>query len=126
MNKNSSSPVKSSSSPVKNSSSPVRNSPSPATNSSSPAKNSSNPANGDYGSGRPSGEPPSQSDISELERWRSCVGCGAAAPKTETAYTLISAMHGWRLTRDLEADGKRVARWRCPSCWAKLKKAATR
>ncbi len=88
-------------------------------------KNGSNTANGDYASGHPSAEPRSHSDISEMERWRSCVGCGASAPKTETAYTLISAMHGWRLTREVDAEGKRVAQWRCPSCWAKLK-AATR
>lgn len=43
---------------------------------------------------------------------RRCSDCGATAPGTRTAYTLISAKHGWRLLR--EPDGQMM--WLCPGC----------
>lgn len=43
---------------------------------------------------------------------RKCSDCGATAPGTRTAYTLISAKHGWRLLRD--ADAQMI--WLCPAC----------
>src|SRR5258708_11467505 len=36
---------------------------------------------------------------------RLCVDCGASAPRTRTAHTLISSKHGWRLERIPEPDG---------------------
>jgi hypothetical protein len=46
-----------------------------------------------------------------------CVDCGKKPPATDTNYTLISARHGWRLTRGPDRDGQRVMEWRCPACW---------
>jgi hypothetical protein len=54
-----------------------------------------------------------------------CKDCGAQAPQTNTSYTLIGQRHGWRLALQQEADGRRVAYWRCPKCWD-LHRAATR
>jgi hypothetical protein len=51
-----------------------------------------------------------------------CVDCGKAPPITETNYTLISARHGWRLTRGADRDGQRVMEWRCPNCWLAYRK----
>ncbi|WP_437675795.1 hypothetical protein [Sorangium sp. So ce131] len=59
-------------------------------------------------------EPPA----SEQRITQRCVDCGTAAPKTETNYTLISSRYGWRLTRTLDADGRRTLEWRCPGCYA--------
>ncbi len=50
-----------------------------------------------------------------------CVDCGAASPATETNYTLISQRHGWRLTRSVDRDGRKIAEWRCPQCWMRHK-----
>ncbi|MFO0618553.1 MAG: hypothetical protein U0414_38530 [Polyangiaceae bacterium] len=47
---------------------------------------------------------------------RCCVDCGAKAPKTQTAHTLISSKHGWRLSRAATGDGY-AFHWRCPRCW---------
>jgi nitrate reductase cytochrome c-type subunit len=52
---------------------------------------------------------------------RVCVDCHAHAPATNTGYTLISAKHGWRLSRST-ANGKIAMEWHCPSCWEKYKK----
>jgi len=52
-----------------------------------------------------------------------CVGCGQLAPETETDFTLISAKHGWRVTRYRSANGAAVLNWRCPGCWAEYKKS---
>jgi hypothetical protein len=51
-----------------------------------------------------------------------CADCGIAAPRTETNYTLISARHGWRLTFQHTADGRREAVWRCPACWERFRR----
>ena len=56
-------------------------------------------------------------DGSGKEQRRTCVDCGAIAPPTSTGYTLISAKHGWRLTRRLGKDNSFHADWRCPACW---------
>jgi hypothetical protein len=48
---------------------------------------------------------------------RCCVDCKACAPKTQTAHTLISSKHGWRLSRARASDGY-TFQWRCPKCWA--------
>jgi len=53
---------------------------------------------------------------------RSCVDCGATAPITETTNTLMGPLHGWRLTLRVAEDGRRVGDWRCPDCWANLRK----
>jgi YD repeat-containing protein len=55
-----------------------------------------------------------------------CKGCGAESPQTNTNYTLISQQHGWRLAFEYEADGRRVAHWRCPKCWDRHRKAKQR
>lgn len=57
---------------------------------------------------------------------QTCVGCGVISPETQTNYTLISAQHGWRLTRVKQADGTVQAEWRCPRCWQKLKSQTTK
>lgn len=54
---------------------------------------------------------------------RTCVGCGASAPATQTSYTLISSSHGWRLHKRVDAVGRRILEWRCPDCWARFKHA---
>lgn len=48
---------------------------------------------------------------------RTCVDCSAHAPKTQTAHTLISSKHGWRLSRARVNEGYNF-QWRCPKCWA--------
>ena len=56
-----------------------------------------------------------------LER-HTCTDCGRRSPPTETAYTLISKEFGWRLTRQVDANGAFVMmKWRCPSCWSRHK-----
>jgi hypothetical protein len=52
---------------------------------------------------------------------RECADCGKAPPHTETAYTLISPKHAWRLSRRAMPDGTVVVEWRCPECWRKYK-----
>jgi hypothetical protein len=52
---------------------------------------------------------------------RVCVDCGATAPSTETAYTLISSRFGWRLQYEKSPAGEREARWRCGECWKRRK-----
>jgi len=56
------------------------------------------------------------------ERQR-CVQCAALAPPTDTNYTLISAKFGWRLSREVRADGTLLMEWRCPTCWEQYKSA---
>lgn len=58
----------------------------------------------------------------EPEPDNQCVDCGKNPPPTETNYTLISARHGWRLTRAPDRDGQRVMEWRCPDCWQAYRK----
>jgi hypothetical protein len=48
---------------------------------------------------------------------RLCVDCGASAPRTKTAHTLISSKHGWRLERIAQENGHFRFDWRCPKCW---------
>jgi hypothetical protein len=50
---------------------------------------------------------------------QTCADCGEQPPATETNYTLISARHGWRLSRGVDANGHKVMKWRCPDCWKK-------
>jgi hypothetical protein len=50
-----------------------------------------------------------------------CVGCSISSPETDTEYTLISATHGWRVSRSRAANGDVVFEWRCPGCWRKFK-----
>jgi len=50
-----------------------------------------------------------------------CADCGQQPPATETNYTLISARHGWRLSRSVDENGQKVMRWRCPECWKKYR-----
>ncbi|MGC4092464.1 MAG: hypothetical protein QM756_32220 [Polyangiaceae bacterium] len=51
-----------------------------------------------------------------------CVDCSTLSPKTDTNYTLISARHGWRLTRQVDESGRNVLQWRCPRCWEKYRR----
>lgn len=51
---------------------------------------------------------------------RQCVDCGSHAPRTQTAHTLISSKHGWRLSRARATEGYSF-QWRCPKCWAAYK-----
>ncbi len=57
------------------------------------------------------------SDDQHADADHRCVDCGKPAPTTDTNYTLISARHGWRLTRAPDRDGRRIMEWRCPTCW---------
>lgn len=52
---------------------------------------------------------------------RECADCGKLPPHTETAYTLISPKHAWRLSRRPGPDGGVIVEWRCPECWRKYK-----
>jgi hypothetical protein len=54
---------------------------------------------------------------------QTCFGCGKSAPETDTSYTLISAAHGWRVSREKDEHGENVARWRCADCWKKHKES---
>jgi hypothetical protein len=54
------------------------------------------------------------------QRTKCCSACGTATPSTQTAHTLISAQHGWRLVRERTAEGELLA-WYCPRCWSKRK-----
>ncbi len=62
-----------------------------------------------------------ESDAAGSGRHR-CVDCDKLSPETDTNYTLISARHGWRLTRGADAAGRTVVEWRCPQCWEKHKR----
>jgi len=59
-----------------------------------------------------------QFQLGDAERQR-CVDCGTTAPETETAYTLISPRHRWRLMKVVDASGQQVVEWRCAKCWAR-------
>jgi hypothetical protein len=52
---------------------------------------------------------------------QTCTDCGQQPPATETNYTLISARHGWRLSRAIAPNGIKVMKWRCPDCWRKYR-----
>jgi hypothetical protein len=52
-----------------------------------------------------------------VERLNCCADCGLPKPQTETNYTLISARHGWRVTRRRQPDGTQELAWHCPECW---------
>ena len=54
---------------------------------------------------------------------RICAHCGTPAPATETAYTLISSRHGWRLQYEVDARGERQPKWWCGDCWRRRKAA---
>lgn len=50
-----------------------------------------------------------------------CVDCGVLSPPTRTSHTLISAKHGWRLTRTKLPDGSCQYEWRCLECFSAQK-----
>jgi len=50
-----------------------------------------------------------------------CDYCGAVAPATDTAYTLIGQRFAWRLTYAVDDNGKRVPKWRCDKCFRRSK-----
>ena len=50
-----------------------------------------------------------------------CTDCAKRAPATDTAHTLISTKHQWRLTRRLTKAKTLVVEWRCPDCWRRYK-----
>jgi hypothetical protein len=50
-----------------------------------------------------------------------CIDCNVQSPFTDTNYTLISALHGWRLAVLRFPDGQFVVEWRCPHCWKAYK-----
>lgn len=52
---------------------------------------------------------------------RTCDKCGAAAPVTETGFTLIGTKHAWRCTKVAREDGSSELRWYCPDCWKKTR-----
>jgi hypothetical protein len=54
-----------------------------------------------------------------MEGRQTCADCGQQPPATETNYTLISARHGWRLSRSVDPNGVKLMKWRCPDCWKK-------
>lgn len=47
-----------------------------------------------------------------------CVDCKAKSPETELSYSLTLNMSGWRETKVADKS-----EWRCPTCWAKHKRA---
>jgi len=53
---------------------------------------------------------------------RQCAGCRIHAPRTPSAYTLISASHGWRLSIRKDREGNRIPEWLCPTCWSAHRK----
>jgi hypothetical protein len=53
-----------------------------------------------------------------------CTGCKVTAPETKTVHTLISASHGWRLTRVRSAEGDVGLAWFCASCWKRRRDGA--
>lgn len=55
-------------------------------------------------------------------RWN-CTDCGDLSPETQTPYTLISSRYGWRVIFDVDDEGQRIPKWRCPQCWDSYKKA---
>jgi hypothetical protein len=57
---------------------------------------------------------------------RACSDCGASAPATESAYTLISSRFGWRLTYEPDAAGHKVPMWRCGECWKRHKTGSSK
>jgi hypothetical protein len=54
-----------------------------------------------------------------LDSRQVCVDCKRQSPPTESNFTLISARHGWRLTRMRDQTGRSTGQWRCPDCWKK-------
>ncbi|AUX39095.1 uncharacterized protein SOCE26_004770 [Sorangium cellulosum] len=62
-----------------------------------------------------------EAPASEQRPAQRCVDCSTPAPKTETNYTLISSRYGWRLTRTLDAHGRRMMEWRCPACYGRYR-----
>jgi hypothetical protein len=52
---------------------------------------------------------------------QTCNDCKRVSPPTRTEHTLLSATHGWRLQRVVNADGSVSLLWRCPSCWSRRK-----
>ena len=48
-----------------------------------------------------------------------CTDCKTKSPETELGYSLTLNMAGWRESK--LAEGK--SEWRCPTCWAKHKRA---
>lgn len=51
---------------------------------------------------------------------RRCTDCRKPAPDTDTAHTLISGKHQWRLSRRMEGQ-QWINEWRCPDCWRRYK-----
>jgi hypothetical protein len=49
-----------------------------------------------------------------------CYDCKVAAPVTQTNYTLSTM--SWRCVVELDPAGAKVAVWRCPECWVKLRR----
>jgi len=52
------------------------------------------------------------------KRTHTCVDCGTRVPPQDDESSLISVKYGWRLTRNVAADGAARLEWRCPKCWA--------
>jgi hypothetical protein len=67
------------------------------------------------------GEDPDEDDEPPALTQRQCADCGAVAPKTRTAHSLIGARHGWRVVRSRAPDGREQVQWRCPTCWSAYK-----
>jgi hypothetical protein len=64
-------------------------------------------------------QPPDEptSGQTEIVSSRHCVDCSLTAPVTESTYTLMSPLHGWRFTLRVDKDGRRGGDWRCPGCY---------
>jgi hypothetical protein len=69
-------------------------------------------------------EPILDEDDDEVTSQFRCVDCGVLSPPTRTSHTLISAKHGWRLTRKKLGDGAVAYEWRCLSCFNAQKSKA--
>jgi hypothetical protein len=52
-----------------------------------------------------------------------CFDCNRPSPPVHSKKTLLSASHGWRLTRVQNRDGSLTLQWRCPTCWNRRKQS---
>jgi hypothetical protein len=62
--------------------------------------------------------------MTEIRILPACCGCGATPPPSEDdsdASSLLSLRFGWRVVRQVDANGSVSAQWRCPSCWDRYK-----
>jgi DNA-directed RNA polymerase subunit RPC12/RpoP len=52
-----------------------------------------------------------------------CVDCGAKQPSASRTDNTLVGKDGWRLLRRKDENDEVGLEWRCPECWAKLKRS---